>query len=184
MDKKEFRKEALRLRDALPKDKRREWSSAICKRALCYVQENHFSVIAVYASFRSEPETGGLISELLKMGKTVCLPKCQKDSVMDMIPILSLLDVKSGAYGIPEPVGEAISPEKIDLVLVPGCAFGKDMSRMGYGGGYYDRYLPKCKNAKKIGLCFEASVQEKVPRDQTDVFMDAFITEERLVNNL
>ncbi len=184
MDKRETRKEALCLRDALNIEKRAEWSDSIRQHVLRYVQEKDIAVIAAYVSFRSEPETKKLISDLLEMGKIVCVPKCGKNGAMDMIPIQSLSDVRPGAYGIPEPEGIAISPEKIDLVLAPGCAFGKDMSRLGYGGGYYDRYLPGCLKALNVGLSFEAMIREQVPRETFDVLMDAVITEKGVMNKL
>jgi 5-formyltetrahydrofolate cyclo-ligase len=92
-------------------------------------------------------------------------------------------DLSPGFKGIPEPCcsslpNEEIEPEKLDLTIVPGIAFDKDGGRIGYGGGYYDRFL-SCKNIKtvKVGFSFHQLVFEKIRTEPHDILMDYIVTE-------
>ena len=85
-----------------------------------------------------------------------------------------------GQYGIRTPIlsrSEILLPEALDLVLVPCTAFDADCFRVGMGKGYYDRYLPRCKNAVKIGIAFEAQRVEHAAVDEHDQRLDAYVTE-------
>jgi len=139
----------------------------------------------LYASFRSEPETMHLLEKLLERNVCVALPKCRKNGIMEAFIVKDVCSLQSGTYGILEPQEEFhVPPEEISLVLVPGCAFGKDGSRIGYGGGYYDRFLLQCKQAVKVGLCYSSCLANRLPREKFDVAMDVVITEQGVVNKL
>ncbi|MBR4020374.1 MAG: 5-formyltetrahydrofolate cyclo-ligase, partial [Firmicutes bacterium] len=87
-----------------------------------------------------------------------------------------------GAYGIMEPVPEKsilTEPEDIDLVICPCTVFDEACNRMGMGGGYYDRYLPKCENAVVAAVAFEVQKAERVPMEPWDKAVDLVITEKR-----
>ena len=75
------------------------------------------------------------------------------------------------------PARYILLPEALDLVLVPCTAFDADCFRVGMGKGYYDRYLPRCKNAVKIGIAFEAQRVEHAAVDEHDQRLDAYVTE-------
>lgn len=183
--KKAMRKAFLEKRNALTGETVNKWSSAIEENILQLVSEKNFQVIFAYASFRNEPETFSLIGKLLKMGKTVALPKCEAKGQMTMYRVSDVSELRSGAYGILEPPEHTpIAPEQADLVLCPGCAFSVKMERMGYGGGYYDRYLPKCSKAFFAGVCYEFCVTDALPTEENDVKMDCLITEQGLVNKV
>ena len=88
-----------------------------------------------------------------------------------------------GSFGIMEPVkGFVARPEEIDLVICPCTGFDEKLNRLGMGGGYYDRFLPLCKNAKKIAVAFEAQKIERVRTNEFDVLMDAIVTEDGIYN--
>ena len=90
---------------------------------------------------------------------------------------------KRGMMGIMEPDAERsklILPEELELVICPMVAFDSGRRRIGYGGGYYDRYLPKCEKALRIGIAFEAQRLEQVPADEHDLPMDIIVTEEEI----
>ena len=85
--------------------------------------------------------------------------------------------------GIAEPIVEKsqlIDPAEVDIVICPIVAFDENKNRMGYGGGYYDRYLPQCKKALRIGIAFEAQRVDKVLTDRYDQTMDIIISEEKV----
>jgi len=75
-----------------------------------------------------------------------------------------------------------ISSEEIDVVLVPGLIFREDGFRIGYGGGYYDRFLRDAKSVVKIGLCYEMQIYEDIPVDIYDIPVDYIITEKRIID--
>ncbi len=180
-----IRKEFLEKRSVLPLETVEAWSEKIERHILQFVAETEFRVIFLYADFRNEPKTLGLIQKLLSRGCTVALPKCSKKGKMTMYRVKRIEDLSAGAFGILEPPeDEVIAPAMAGLVLVPGCAFSHDMKRLGYGGGYYDRYLPLCKNAVRVGVCYNLCLTDALPVDDFDVEMDCIITETGLVNNL
>ena len=90
----------------------------------------------------------------------------------------------SGYMGIMEPVrekGTIVPPEDIDLVVAPCSAFDDECRRCGQGGGFYDRYLPKCTNADMIAVAFEVQKAEEIPTDEYDFAVPAVATEKRLI---
>ncbi len=185
MKKESVRKQFLEKRKQITPSKRREWSRQIEDRILRYVKEKNVSTVMAYSAFRQEVETEGLIRKLLAEGVTVALPKCYGQGRMEAYAIRHFEELVSGRFGILEPPErELLEPESIEMVLVPGCAFGRDMSRLGYGAGYYDLFLPQCKNAVFVGICYEFCLEESLPTDEFDVPMHCVITEKNVMNNL
>ena len=91
---------------------------------------------------------------------------------------------KKGAFGIPEPVlekGRVVDPAEIDLVVSPCSSFDEGGMRLGMGGGYYDRYLPKCTKADVMLVAYECQGCEKVPAEPWDVPVPCIVTEERVL---
>ena len=125
----------------------------------------------IYHSFGNEADTRGIISELLSDGKAVYLPRVE-GSDMAAVPYGEL---KKGAYGIPEPAGQAFEGVA-DVTVVPLLAINSRGYRLGYGGGYYDRYL-KDKNTLKVGLGFSFQLTDEFTEDAWDEPLDAFICE-------
>ena len=132
-----------------------------------------------YVSAHGEVDTLGLIEELLSE-KTVVVPYCV-DTFGNMIccEIHSLSDLTEGKFGIPEPKNPLPFPkEKIDFVIVPGVAFDKNGYRLGYGKGYYDRFL-KDISPYKLGVCRKEFYLDTLPHDKHDIKMnDVYIKED------
>lgn len=136
-----------------------------------------------YYSFRNEVDTLEIIEECFRCGKNVFLPKTIKETTT-ILPckIDSILDLEKGEYGIMEPPQRKIFPKNdIDIVFVPGVAFDRKGYRIGYGAGYYDRFLRDYKGIK-VGICFEFQVMENVFQEEHDVSMDYLITERGITN--
>lgn len=143
--------------------------------------------ILSYISFGSEADTRELISKALADGKTIAVPKCLPDSRMSFYIIESLDDCREGAYGIPEPMEHCreaeLTGENI-VCIVPGLAFGRTGERLGYGGGYYDRFLEKHPHIYTIGICSERFVIDDIPMEDTDQNLNCLVTEKTMeVNN-
>ena len=131
-------------------------------------------------SFRSEVPTGEIVEKLRDEGKKLCFPLCEKAGIMHAYHPVDENSWKSGMMGIMEPdpeKSELVSPENIELVICPMVAFDGQKRRMGYGGGYYDRYLPGCTGALRVGIAFEAQRFEALPVDENDMPMNLIITE-------
>ena len=119
-----------------------------------------------------------------RIGVPISVPKTKELLVSELMDFDNELDI--GPYNILTPKDEyvrIVSPNLVNLVLVPGVAFDKGGYRVGYGGGYYDRFFSKLNNdVIKIGLCYEIQLLPKVPTDTYDIPVNYIITEKGLIN--
>jgi 5-formyltetrahydrofolate cyclo-ligase len=183
--KQSLRENALSNRDQLTLRVREANSLAIKERLLESQMFGEAMRILFYASFRSEVETLSIIKEALQKGKEVVLPRvCTDTKTLTKHPISGMLEVTPGYMGIPEPNGEIqYKVEQMDMIVIPGAAFAADGSRIGYGGGYYDKLLSRIKGSKPIvALAFESQIVENIPTEGHDVMMDYIITEKRIID--
>ena len=136
-----------------------------------------------YYGVGDEVATKAILELALKAGKRVGVPRCYEAGRMEFLEIQSLADLSEiSDYGIPEaPDGTAvIDPKDADLVLVPALAFSVDGCRIGYGKGYYDRYLKRCGGIN-IGLCFDACLRDRLPTNDNDRPVQMIITETQIM---
>jgi 5-formyltetrahydrofolate cyclo-ligase len=137
--------------------------------------------IFIFVSYGSEVDTHRIIKQALKDEKILCVPKIiSKQEGMSIVQINSFEDLKLGAYDILEPRDDKfkVNETLIDVSFVPGLAFDKNGGRVGYGGGFYDRFLRKAReDSKKIGLAYSFQILKKTPMEQNDEFIDGIITD-------
>ncbi|RGS80316.1 5-formyltetrahydrofolate cyclo-ligase [Coprococcus sp. AF21-14LB] len=179
----EKRKKYLYLRDTLSKDERRKKSKQIC-HTLCMLEEYRQAVnVFCYVSFRSEVETIALIDQILLDQKHLYVPRVFGRE-MCFFEIHSRADLISGNFGILEPVLrqgiEEALPSEDSLMILPGVAFDTEGRRLGYGGGYYDRYLEHVSGCKRIGLAYERQIADVLPQEVSDIAADMVITEKQV----
>ncbi|GCD11146.1 5-formyltetrahydrofolate cyclo-ligase [Clostridium tagluense] len=143
--------------------------------------------IMLYLSFNNEVDTYALAKWCLDNGKKVIVPYCIKET-REIIPfeINNLTnDLTKSSFGIMEPKHDILKKANtcdIDLIIVPGVVFDKHGNRIGFGAGYYDRFLPKrVKNTPTIGIAFDYQVISKIPTGTYDVPLDFIITEKRII---
>ncbi len=185
IEKENLRKKYLTLRRQTSKEQLFAWSNQIQEAVLDYVEDKKIDTVMLYAAFRGEPETHWLLQKLLERKKRVALPKSQKNGIMEAYVVSTLEALVPATFGILEPPADVLLPQnEQQLILVPGAVFGRDGSRIGYGAGFYDRYLAGCLQAIKAGLCYEFALIDRVPMDVYDVKMDFFFTENGLVNKV
>ena len=182
-----LRRSILAQRDALPPDFRHTASRNILDRLWAFDVLRKAETIFTYVNFRSEPETLPLISRCLQEGKKVAVPVTVPGSHMLACRITDpARELHPGYCAIPEPdpkVSLPIDGDGIDVVLLPGSVFDLRGGRLGYGGGYYDRFLATdAPRALRIGLAFEKQLVEKLPLMQHDVPLHLLVTEERLLD--
>lgn len=183
-----IRNQILSLRNALPINECEEKSNIIMQNVLSLLSVQKAEYVLCYASYKSEVQTDILIKELLKEGKKVYLPRVCGEK-MDFYRIRSLIDLTEGYKGIPEP--EAACTERFTrtmwekdkarvVMLLPGVAFSESGARIGYGKGYYDRYLSHIPYMERISLCYELQMVEAIPADTYDIPMTIIVTEEKI----
>lgn len=140
--------------------------------------------VFIYYSVGSEVNTVKIINDAIERGKRVALPKCTDNKGnMDFYFVKSIFSsLTDGMFSLKEPdvsVCERAVPGESDLCVVPALAFDKSGYRLGYGGGYYDRYL-SVFNGKKIGLCYEECLCNMLPSDKYDIKVDMIITDRKI----
>ncbi|AYO31526.1 5-formyltetrahydrofolate cyclo-ligase [Biomaibacter acetigenes] len=182
--KKELRRIFLKTRSELAAEDIIEKSAKIMSRLFSLSEFRGAKTIMFYVDAGNEVKTRDGLTKALSEGKRVVVPKVKKGYGLLAIEIKSLDELSPGTFGILEPAGEkGISPEEIDLVVVPGVAFDKRGNRMGYGAGYYDSFLPKLRpEVKKVAVAFEIQVTDSLPAEEHDVKMDLIITENTIYN--
>ena len=152
------RAETRHRREALPSEERTRCSQRILDATARWIQCEGFDAVMLYLNMRSEVETTGLLEKLLDSGKQVCAPVVDTEQ-MELIPrrIQNLeTEVVRHRYGMLEPSKTCpLFPiEHLQLIVVPGIAFDRNGYRLGYGKGFYDRFLTRCPHAVAIGLAY------------------------------
>lgn len=180
LSKKEYREEVLALRSQLDIHTKNQWDNIILDKLINSDYYKNSSVIFAFVSFRDEVDTHKFIKQALKDGKTICVPKVpSKKQGMETHIIKGFEDLKEGYFGILEPIDGCTkaSPDDIDFILMPGVAFDLEGGRVGYGAGFYDKFLAKLnKDVPKIAIAYDFQLYEKVPTDEFDIKIDGIIT--------
>ena len=135
-------------------------------------------ILFIYVSKNDEVDTIKIIKYAFELGKTVCVPKCFDNSEVKAYEIKSFNDLELGSFNILEPKSycKEIDKSNIDLAVIPCVTCDVNNNRLGYGKGFYDRFLVET-TMKKICLCRKKVLQEKIPVDKNDVKMDMVVTE-------
>lgn len=190
MLKKQMRKNFKELRDKLNTEDVLKNSEAILKTLTPYPFWQEAKHIMCYLSFGNEVQTKSIIERAWQENKQVIIPVCQPKT-FEIIPshLISFDDLEPRTMGILEPKEgrlRPVNPEIIQLVLVPGVAFDLSGHRIGFGAGYYDRFLPKLTpGTPKIALAYEIQLSPiTLPADQYDMKMDYICTEKKLYKAL
>lgn len=134
--------------------------------------------LLVYKSFGTEADTGAVLAALCDAGKRVFLPRVENGK---MVAVLYTEPLVRGAFGIEEPCGEPFAGVP-DVCVVPLLAADRQFRRLGYGGGYYDRYFARTgAGTFKVGICYDAQLIKTIPAEAHDVLMDAIVTDRRVL---
>lgn len=140
------------------------------------------SVLYAYLAYNEEILTDALIRRAWEDGKRVAVPKVLADGIMEFYYITSFDTVSPGFCAIPEPTGspETLADARRFLMLMPGLAYGRDHNRIGYGGGYYDRYLQRMRDGgadfTTLALAYEFQIFDTVPAEAHDAGVDIVVT--------
>jgi 5-formyltetrahydrofolate cyclo-ligase len=182
LTKAELRMRAKEARSRLTPAEIARYSASI-ERRLIEVLDG-FTTVMVYVSKPPEVETRGLIAALNNRGVLVVVPIIERETRslrLSALPDPGVL-VQS-TFNVPEPIGHEIPvrPEDIQAVVVPMLGFDSKGNRLGYGAGYYDRFLRRYPHPEKIGIAFSCQQVECIPADENDIMMDCIITEKVII---
>jgi len=181
-DKKILRKKVLEARLQLLPEEVKQKSDRIMSTLFSTEDYQKAKVVMFYVDMRNEVMTKVSIKKALAKGKRVVVPRVKRGYGLLAIEIQSLDELVPSTFGVLEPPEkEEIVLAEIDVVVVPGVAFDRNGYRMGYGGGYYDNFLPKLRpDTKKIAVAFNMQIRDLVPIELHDVKMDMIITEQKV----
>ena len=176
-------REILRARkEAMSPEERLEKSGLIARHLLLLIAGGE--TVMVFTSKEKEVNTRPLIEGLFKEKNPVVVPIIQKEDVSLRLSYLRDFSVLvPSTFGVPEPVGSEIpaNPKDVDVIVLPMLGFDRTGGRIGYGAGYYDRFLEKNPDLVKIGVAFGCQEMDALPLDENDIKMDLIVTEDGIV---
>ncbi|KPK02451.1 MAG: hypothetical protein AMK71_02135 [Nitrospira bacterium SG8_35_4] len=191
--KRQLRKDFIKKRDAIHPEQKRLKEAAIEKTLFSLREFQKAGSILLYMSFRSEVNTMNYLEDVLSLGKTLILPRvAPKQRVLRLFEVRDVSELSPGYMGILEPPAKKereVSLNTVDLVIIPGTGFDITGSRIGYGGGYYDRLLSyeskQLSRVEKhiitIALAFEEQIGNTIPTEPHDIKVDMIVTEKRTI---
>lgn len=181
--KQRLRERAKEYRLSMPEEEKKRADSKITERLLNMWSYRDASLILIYVSTAIEVDTRGIISKALEAGKRVAVPLCDaKNRTMSFRYINSFSQLEEGYFGVLEPNPEEceeVSDYSAALCIVPALMFDSNGCRLGYGKGFYDRFLSSF-GGESIGLCYSAGFTESLPRGKYDRKINLFVTESRI----
>lgn len=185
--KKQLRKEIIAERMSLTDEVIAKKSASVLAKVKSLPEFLTARLVMFYLDFRKEVATGELIKYCLENGKRVVIPITDTKNIRLIPSELKNFpgDLTSGTWGILEPKPDcvrAVDPAEIDFVIVPGVSFDLNGNRLGYGGGFYDRFLLQTRpGTKRAALAFELQIRDDVHPEEHDLLMDYIVTEDRLI---
>jgi 5-formyltetrahydrofolate cyclo-ligase len=169
-------------RESMTPFERHEKSQTICSYVLELIRDGE--TVMGYSSKEMEVNTLPIIKTLFKRGIPVVVPIIVRQDISLRLSYLNDLSVLvPSTFGVPEPIGNEIpaQPGDIHTIILPMLGFDRNGGRLGYGAGYYDRFLAKNQKIRKIGIAFGCQEAENLPVDENDIHMNCIVTEDGIV---
>ena len=195
MKKEDYRKLAIERRNRLTPEERENRDRKIAISLMASESWKQAERLLIYCSYMSEVSTRELIAQAIRARKKVYCPRITDAAhkQMEFYRIHSIADLKEGFKGIPEPVTQEVyvtqdysdSEKGTTLAILPGVVFDKECNRIGYNGGYYDRYLVRIPYASRVALSYSCQMfAETLPIDPHDVRAEMIVTEDHVYRNI
>lgn len=179
-----IRQQMITQRNAMTTEMVKQKSAAIMQKVLMlpeYIEADH---VLLYADYRHEVMTKEIFDDAILRKKKVYFPKCNPDDgSMEFYQVVSIRQLENGYKGIKEPTANPEylyhhHKEENTLMIVPGVAFDMNGHRIGYGKGYYDRFLQDKRQITAVALAFAQQLADVIPHEAYDIRMDKIVTEE------
>lgn len=177
--KKDIRKRVLAERSALTEEEWMENSRCICEKITAHPFFADADEIYCYVDYNREAGTRAVMRRAWELGKKTAVPKVMGDE-MDFYYIETFDELEEGYFHIPEPVTNRAASGTNVLVIMPGAVFDKNRSRIGYGKGFYDRYLGRHTEYRTMAAAFELQVLDAIPSECHDIRPEIIVTEEKI----
>ena len=176
MDKNALRKEFLAKRKAISDEQKKNYSQKICEHIMNMSQYKSAVTIAAYSAIGNEVDLSPVVFDC---NKRIALPVCTEENTLIFKLIGDESTLEKGHFGIfePKPDQPEISPDEIDLMLVPGAVFDPEGNRIGYGKGYYDRIMAQSE-CMTVGVAYSMQIADKIENEPHDIKVDLIVTEE------
>jgi len=184
MDKDRLRQKMIAIRDQATPSLVYKEGQKLQELILAWPIFQQAQSIGCYVSVANEADTHRLLTYAFSVGKKVSVPVTRTKGQMDFQQIFSLEELKPVRFGLLEPIpeiGRQMNPEHLELMLVPGVAFDRQGNRLGFGSGYYDRFLNK-SSAIRAGVALSFQIQPHIPIEKHDVQMNWLITENEIIS--
>ena len=175
MNKQQLRQAIRQRKRAMTQEEIEDRSRSLCEKFLNSDNYRRCTCLYGYLPYNQEVRTWPILHQALADGKQVAVPKVYGEE-MKFIFLTDLTQVAAGYAGIPEPVAdEPVAHDPTALVLMPGLAFTKDGKRMGYGGGFYDKFLASEPNHPTVALCYGFQMVDDLPTEDYDIPVDCVL---------
>jgi len=181
-EKNRVRQQMRANREALAPAERLEKSRRICRHVMDLIGDSE--TVMTYSAKELEVNTRPLIESLFLQGNPVVVPIIVKADVsLRLSYLMDLAVLVPSTFNVPEPIGNEIpaDPRHITTIILPMLGFDRKGGRLGYGAGYYDRFLARNSHIRKIGVAFACQEAERVPVDENDIHMNCIVTEDGIV---
>lgn len=186
-DKKQIREYIKREKTKLTEEQIIEKSRCIIENVIKLPEYKDAECIFTYVNFNEEVITTAFIDESLRRRKHVFVPKVfrEKNSFMEFIEIEDLSELEAGYMGVPEPIKglEAVTKCREGLLIMPGLAFDRQFHRIGYGGGFYDRFLSAPHDFKTVAVAYDFQLMDMIPYERHDLKPQIIITNQEILKN-
>jgi len=174
----EFRQQMLSSRNKLEPEQVQTMSQRIATRLDQFEPLKYARYVMGFASIKNEVDLTAWMEREISQGRSLLLPRVESSGQLEAVEFRGWEQTAAGPFGIQEPLGHPVDPQLIDVVLVPGLVFDAQGYRLGYGKGYYDRFLPRLrKEAFCCGVCYDFQVVDDVFPHSADIPVDWILTE-------
>jgi 5-formyltetrahydrofolate cyclo-ligase len=181
-EKNRVRQEMRQRREAMTQAERHKKSAMICQHIRGFIQDGQ--TVMCYSAKELEVNTIPIIKLLFQKGNPIVVPIIvREDTSLRLSYIRDLSVLVPSTFGVPEPIGNEIPADPCDIhtILLPMLGFDRKGGRLGYGAGYYDRFLAKNPQIRKIGIAFACQEAERLPIEESDIHMNYIVTEDGVV---
>lgn len=182
LQKQKMRASMKAIRQQLTDAYKSQADQKIAEQVVLLEEFKQAKTVFCFVSVDDEIDTHPILDRVLRSGKKLAVPRCQGRGCMEAYEIQSYDQLQPGFYGIPEPVRacRSVSRQAIDFAIVPCLTCDSAGRRLGYGGGYYDRFMEK-KTYPAAVICRERMLYEQIPAEDHDTVMDLVITEKQII---